>query len=237
MSYERLQKYIANCGVTSRRKAEELITLGKVSVNGDIITELGFKIDTERDTVDVDGKPIKPVKSKIYIKLYKPTGYVTTVKDQFDRKCVIDLIDVKERIYPIGRLDYDTSGLLLLTNDGELANKLMHPRYKVYKTYIAKIKGRINSTDVGWLRHGIKIENYTTSPAIVDVLSSDTKITKVRISIYEGKNRQVRKMFKAVGKDVISLKRVSFGSIEIKDLHIGEWKYLSEEEIKYLKSL
>ncbi|QSX06795.1 rRNA pseudouridine synthase [Sedimentibacter sp. zth1] len=237
MSYERLQKYIANCGVTSRRKAEEMILDGKVTVNDELVNELGFKVDTEKDSVCVNGKKIKPVEKLLYIKLNKPTGYVTTVKDQFDRKCVIDLIDIPDRIYPIGRLDYDTSGLLLLTNDGDLANKLMHPRYKVYKTYIAKVKGRLNATDVGWLRHGIKIEEYTTSPAIVDILNSDGVITKVRISIYEGKNRQVRKMLAAVGKEVISLKRISFGSIELKDLTIGTWNYLSDEEIKYLKSL
>lgn len=237
MSYERLQKYIANCGVTSRRKAEELIVQGKVKVNDEIVTELGFKVDAEKDKVYVEDKLIKIVENKIYIKLNKPTGYVTTVKDQFDRNCVLDLINIPERIYPIGRLDYDTSGLLLLTNDGDLSNRLMHPRYKVYKTYVARINGRLNATDVGWLSHGIKIEDYTTAPAIVEVLDSDGIKTTVKISIYEGKNRQVRKMLAAVGKTVISLKRVSFGNIELNDLPIGSWKHLSNKEIEYLKSL
>ena len=237
MSNERLQKFIASCGVTSRRKAEELILQGKVSVNGEAITELGFKVDTDKDKVCVEGRLIKAVENKIYIKLNKPTGYVTTVKDQFDRKCVIDLINIPDRIYPIGRLDYDTSGLLLLTNDGDLSNRLMHPRYKVYKTYIARVNGRLNATDVGWLRHGIKIEDYTTAPAIVDVVKTDGVQTTVKISIYEGKNRQVRKMLAAVGKTVISLKRVSFGNIELQDLPIGSWKHLDKKEIEYLKTL
>ncbi len=237
MSEERLQKYIANCGVCSRRKAEELISQGKVKVNGKLVTELGFKVDTNKDVVFVDDKLINPVEEKIYIKLNKPTGYVTTVKDQFDRKCVIDLVDIPQRVYPIGRLDYDTSGLLLLTNDGDLSNRLMHPRYKVYKTYIARVKGRMNATDIGWLRHGIKIDDYTTAPAMADIIESDGLKTTVKISIYEGKNRQVRKMLEAVGKLVISLKRVSFGNIELGDLKPGEWKYLSKKEIEYLKSL
>ncbi len=237
MPEERLQKYIANCGITSRRKAEELILLGKVKVNSELITELGFKVDTDKDKVYIDGKLIKTVENKIYIKLNKPVGYVTTVKDQFDRKCVIDLVDIPERIYPVGRLDYDTSGLLLLTNDGDLSNRLMHPRYEVYKTYIAKVNGRLNSSDIGWLRHGIKIEDYTTAPALVDIIESDGTKTTVKISIYEGKNRQVRKMLAAVGKTVISLRRISFGNIELENLQAGEWKNLSKKEIEYLKSL
>ena len=238
MSIERLQKFIAMCGVASRRKAEEFIVDGKVKVNGQVVTELGFKVDTEKDKVEVDNQKIKQESNKIYIKLNKPTGYVTTVKDQFDRKCVLDLIDVKERVYPIGRLDYDTSGLLLLTNDGDLANKLMHPRYKVYKTYIALVKGKLNGTDLGWLRHGVKIdEDYKTAPALVEVVESDGEKTTVKISIYEGKNRQVRKMLKAVGKDVVKLRRVSFGNISIGKLMSGKWEHLSSEELKYLKSL
>lgn len=237
MSEERLQKYIANCGVCSRRKAEELISDGKVKVNGEIVSQLGFKVDTDKDEVYVDGKLIKPVEEMIYIKLNKPTGYVTTVKDQFDRKCVIDLVNVPERVYPIGRLDYDTSGLILLTNDGELSNRLMHPRYKVYKTYVARVKGRMNATDIGWLRHGIKIDDYTTAPALADIVETDGIKTTVKISIYEGKNRQVRKMLEAVGKMAVSLKRVSFGNVELGELKSGEWKYLSKKEVEYLKSL
>lgn len=237
MSEERLQKYIANCGISSRRKAEELILQGKVEVNGELVTQLGFKVDTDKDEVYIDGKLIKPVEEKIYIKLNKPSGYVTTVKDQFDRKCVIDLVNIPERVYPVGRLDYDTSGLLLLTNDGELSNRLMHPRYKVYKTYIARVKGRLNATDLGWLRHGIKIDDYTTAPALAEVVESDGIKTTVKISIYEGKNRQVRKMLEAVGKMTASLKRISFGNIELGDLKPGEWQYLSKKEIEYLKSL
>lgn len=235
MELERLQKYIARSGVTSRRKAEELIITGHVMVNGIKITELGTKIDPEKDTVTVDNKEISEINKFIYIKLYKPEGYVTTVKDQFDRKTVLDLIDIKERIYPIGRLDYNTSGLLLLTNDGDLANKLMHPKYQIYKTYIAEIDGQISDESIKKLRNGVIIENYKTAPARVKLLKYKENKSIVQVSIHEGKNRQVRKMFVAVGHQVRTLKRVSFGEINLEDLKVGSWKNLSNEEIKFLK--
>ncbi|NLJ58786.1 MAG: rRNA pseudouridine synthase [Tissierellia bacterium] len=234
MGEERLQKYIARCGVTSRRKAEELILKGNVKVNGKIIKELGTKINPEKDIVSVNNKRIFEKANNIYIKLYKPEGYVTTVKDQFNRKTVIDLINIKERIYPVGRLDYNTSGLLLLTNDGELANKLIHPSYQIYKTYEAHLKGNISSYAIDKLRSGVLIENYKTAPAKVNLLKAG-KVSIVEISIYEGKNRQVRKMFDAVGHKVVKLKRTVFGTINLKGLEKGQWKYLSEDEIKLLK--
>lgn len=235
MESERLQKYIARCGITSRRKAEELILAGHVKVNGTKVTELGTKVDPDKDIVTVDNKRISEINTYIYIKLYKPEGYVTTVKDQFDRKTVLDLIDIKERIYPIGRLDYNTSGLLLLTNDGELANKLMHPKYHIYKTYIAETEGRISEESIHKLRNGVAIENYRTAPAKVNLLKCKDNKSLVQISIYEGKNRQVRKMFDAIGHNVIKLKRISFGEINLGDLKTGSWKNLSNEEIKFLK--
>ncbi|WP_019227054.1 pseudouridine synthase [Sedimentibacter sp. B4] len=235
MEEERLQKYIARCGISSRRKAEDLILNGCVKVNGVVVTELGTKINPEKDVVLVDNKKISETEGFIYIKLYKPEGYVTTVKDQFGRKTVIDLINITERIYPIGRLDYNTSGLLLLTNDGDLANKLMHPKYHIYKTYIAEVEGRISDEAVMRLKSGVKIEDYKTAPARVDIVKISVNSSIVQVSIYEGKNRQVRKMFDAVGHTVRTLKRISFGKINLGDLKPGAWVHLNEEEIKFLK--
>jgi 23S rRNA pseudouridine2605 synthase len=235
MELERLQKYIASSGVTSRRKAEGLILDGHVKVNGITVTELGTKISPQNDTVTVDNKKITAVRQFIYIKLNKPEGYVTTVKDQFNRKTVLDLIDIKERIYPIGRLDYNTSGLLLLTNDGELANKLMHPKYHIYKTYIAETDGKISEESITTLKSGVIIDDYKTAPAKVKLLKYGNNKTQIQISIYEGKNRQVRKMLDVVGHNVRTLKRISFGEITLGDLKTGSWKNLSDEEIQFLK--
>lgn len=234
MAEERLQKYIARCGIASRRKAEELIREGLVKVNGLVVRELGVKIDPQKDLVEVNNKEIYERDEPIYIKLFKPEGYVTTVKDQFNRKTVLDLIDIKERIYPIGRLDYNTSGLLLLTNDGDLANKLMHPKYHIYKTYEALVEGSISQESLNKLKTGIQIDDYKTAPAKVKVLSK-THQSRVQISIYEGKNRQVRKMFASLGHPVIKLKRISFGQINLGDLEAGQWKYLTGNEIDFLK--
>lgn len=236
MKSERLQKYIARSGVTSRRKAEELILSGKVKVNEKTVTELGTKIDPESDIVLVNNQKIFEVKNHVYIKLYKPEGYVTTVKDQFNRKTVMDLINAKERVYPVGRLDYNTSGLLLLTNDGDLANKLMHPKYNIYKTYIAEAKGRITEDSMNILRTGVVIENYKTAPARVKLIKYKQSSSIVQISIHEGKNRQIRKMFEAVGHTVTELKRTSLGKINLGDLNPGCWKYLNNEEIQFLKN-
>lgn len=235
MELERLQKYIAGSGIASRRKSEELILNGRVKVNGTIVTKLGTKVDANIDIVTVDNKIISGSKEHVYIKLYKPEGYVTTVKDQFNRKTVLDLIDVKESIYPIGRLDYNTSGLLLLTNDGDLTNKLLHPRYHIFKTYIAEVEGRVSTESIKKLKTGVMIDSGKTAPAKVELLKYTNSKSIVQISIYEGKNRQVRKMFEAVGHNVKLLKRVSFGEIKLDDLKVGSWKYLSDEEIQFLK--
>ncbi len=235
MELERLQKYIANSGVTSRRKAEELILSGHVKVNGITITELGTKVEPAKDVVMVDNKIITEAQQFVYLKLYKPEGYVTTVKDQFNRKTVIDLINIKERIYPIGRLDYNTSGLLLLTNDGDLANKLLHPKYKIYKTYVAEVTGQISLDSIEKLKKGVIIDGYKTAPAKIKLLNHNQNSSIVQISIYEGKNRQVRKMLDSVGHTVKKLERVSFGEITLDNLKTGQWKFLSKEEIKYLK--
>ncbi|MGB4439872.1 MAG: pseudouridine synthase [Sedimentibacter sp.] len=235
MGEERLQKYIARCGVSSRRKAEELIINGNVKVNGIVVTELGTKVDTDKDMVSVDNNTISENNKIIYIKLYKPEGYVTTAKDQFGRKTVLDLIEIEERIYPIGRLDYNTSGLLLLTNDGDLANKLMHPKYHIYKTYVADVDGRISDEAINKLKSGVNIEDYKTAPAKVKLIRYSGNTSTVQISIFEGKNRQVRKMLDAVGHNVRMLKRISLGEIGLDNLKPGSWTYLKEEEIKFLK--
>lgn len=232
----RLQKYIAMSGKASRRAAEELITSGRVKVNDTTIKELGTKVEIGADIIKLDGKVIKPEIKKYYIMLNKPTGYVSTVNDQFDRPTVIDLIDeeIKSRVFPVGRLDYDTEGLLLLTNDGDFTYKVTHPKFNMDKTYIATIKGGIKVNGLNALRRGITIEDYKTSPAEVEILDAQKGVTTIKITIHEGKNRQVRKMFEAVGCKVVELKRISIGTVELGTLPLGRWRYLTSHEISYL---
>ena len=236
----RINKYIALCGVASRRKAEELILNNRVKVNDKIVTELSYQVDEENDIVKVDDKVIKEEQKLVYILLNKPEGYITTVKDQFDRPSVLDLVrDIKERVYPIGRLDYETSGLLLLTNDGDLTYKLTHPKHEVEKTYLARVKGKPNRNEIENFKNGLKIEDYTTAKAKLKIVKYDEKkdVSILEIKIHEGKNRQVRKMCKAINHPVLRLKRVAMGKIKIQDCEIGKYRYLTEEEIKYLKSI
>ena len=235
---ERLQKVIANLGYCSRRKAEELIKEGKVLVNGNIVKELGTKVKNS-DTIEVEGNILDNNKNYEYYILNKPRGVVTTTNDEHGRKTVIDLIDTSTRIYPIGRLDYDTTGLLLLTNDGELANKLMHPSFKIDKTYIAKIEGIISPISIKKLRSGVVIDGYKTRPAKVKVKSINKKTNKsiVEITISEGKNHQVKKMFEAVGHPVLKLKREKYAIFDIKDLKVGEYRKLTFKEVSTLYSL
>lgn len=231
----RLQKYLAESGTASRRKAEELIRQGRVKVNGVQVTAMGTKV-SEDDLVEVDGKKIGFEEKKVYIMLNKPVGYVTTAKDQFSRKTVIDLVsDIKERIYPVGRLDYDTSGLLLLTNDGDFTYTLTHPKHEMKKIYIAEIKGIPSSEDIQKFEKGIKIEDYTTSPARLKVIKRNKNTSVVEITIHEGKNRQVRKMCGAIGHPVIKLKRIAIGNLQLGSLREGKWRYLSDEEVMNLK--
>ncbi|MEQ8153401.1 MAG: pseudouridine synthase [Clostridiaceae bacterium] len=234
---ERLQKYMARCGVASRRKCEELILKGQVRVNGEVVTELGTKINTENDQVKFNGKVITLEENKRYIMINKPVGIICSVKDEKGRKTVIDMVDVPERIYPIGRLDYDSSGLLLLTNDGEIYNKIIHPRKEIYKTYIVKVKGVFSPSELENFRNGVDIGGYITAKAGIRVIGNDKTSTKVEIKIHEGKNRQIRRMCSALNHEVISLKRVSIGEINVGDLEPGNWRELNQDEIKYLKSL
>jgi 23S rRNA pseudouridine2605 synthase len=235
---ERLQKVIAALGYCSRRKAEELIKAGKVKVNGKIITELGTKTK-HSDTIEVEGIILDNNKNYEYYLLNKPRGVVTTTKDEHSRKTVVDLINTGTRIYPVGRLDYDTTGVLLLTNDGELANKLMHPSHNIDKTYIAKIEGLVTGYDIKKLRDGIVIDNYQTSPARVKLKSADKKNNKsiVEITIHEGKNHQVKKMFESLGYQVEKLKREHYAGLDLTGLKPGEYRKLSNKEVAILYSL
>ncbi|CAJ1175109.1 Ribosomal large subunit pseudouridine synthase B [Companilactobacillus paralimentarius] len=237
MEKVRLQKYMADAGVASRRKSEEMIASGHVRVNNKIVTEMGIKVDNS-DKIEVDGMPLQEEKKR-YILMYKPRGVITAVKDDKDRKVVTDLLedDVRERVYPIGRLDYDTSGLLLLTNDGDFANHLMHPRYHVEKTYVAKIEGVLSTEEIRKLEGGIKLKGYTTSKARVKVMSKDKKKNSsiVRITIHEGHNHQVKNMFDAVGHKVEKLARESYAFLTLEGLVSGKYRDLTRQEVAELK--
>ena len=235
----RLQKYIAMCGEASRRAAEELISSGKVSVNGKKVTEQGIKVEIGADKVTLSGKLIKPEQKSYYIMLNKPLGYISSVKDQFDRPTVTDLIkdEIKARLCPVGRLDYDTEGLLLLTNDGDFAYKITHPKHNIEKTYIAAIRGGITEPKMNKLRRGVTLtDGFLTAPADVRIIDAEAGQTLVKITIHEGKNRQVRRMFEAVGLNVAALKRISISGIEMGNLPVGRWRHLTSHEISRLKN-
>lgn len=238
---ERLQKFLAEAGVASRRKAEELIAQGKVKVNGKVVTEMGMKIDPAKDEVTYLDKKVTTKDTKmVYIMLYKPEGYVTTAKEQFGRPAVMDLVKgVKERIFPVGRLDYDTSGLLLLTNDGDLTYKLTHPKHDVDKTYIAKLYGIPDEGALQKFRRGVVIDGKRTKPAKIQIIEKDKdgRFCTAEIIIHEGRNRQVRKMCEAIKHPVAQLKRVATGDLKLGDLQKGKYRHLTEKEIKYLKKL
>lgn len=233
---ERLQKFLAECGVASRRKCEEYILQEKVQVNGQTVTELGIKINPEDDEITFDGNKVKPEEKKIYILLNKPIGYVTTSDEQFGRDKVLDLVKVKERIVPVGRLDMYTSGALILTNDGDFVYKVTHPKHEITKTYTVTVKGIIKNEEVEQLRKGVKIDDYTTKPAKVKILKTDDEknISRLEITIHEGKNRQVRRMCESVGRKVLALHRSKIGNIGVKDIELGKWRYLKDYEVNRL---
>lgn len=235
---ERLQKRIASSGYTSRRKAETLITDGKVKVNGQVVTELGTKVSNS-DTVEVEGIKLEQ-EDKIYILFNKPAQVITSVSDDRGRKVVTDYFkDIEKRIYPVGRLDYDTSGLLLLTNDGEFTNLMTHPRYHIKKKYVAKLKGYLMREEVKALEKGIELEDGFTQPAQVKVKNQDKdkNTTLVEITISEGRNRQVRRMFEHFGHQVSKLTRIQFGPLDIKGLNAGEGRVLTPHEVKTIRHL
>ena len=212
----RINKYIASCGVASRRKAEEIILDGRVTVNGNLVTELAFNIDEEKDIVEIDGKQIGVEKNNVYIVLNKPEG-----------------------VYPIGRLDYETSGLLILTNDGDLTYKLTHPKHEVDKTYMAIVKGVPNAQEIKNFEEGLYIEDYKTAPAKIKVvkIKEEKNYSICQIKIHEGRNRQVRKMCRAINHPVLRLRRVAMGKIVLKDLEVGQYRHLTKEEVAYLRSI
>lgn len=231
---ERLQKVIAASGVTSRRKAEELIVAGKVKVNGVVVTELGTKV-SGKDEIEVNGISIKK-EDKVFYLLNKPRGVVTTTKDEFNRQTVIDLIDDDRRIYPVGRLDYDTTGALILTNDGDFANRLIHPRNEIDKVYVAKIKGVPTPSDLMKLKKGIVIDGVKTSRSRVKLRKIDKKsgTSIVELTIHEGKYHQVKRMFEAVGLEVLKLKRERIAFLDLKGLNSGEYRRLTPKEVSKL---
>ncbi|MCW3491467.1 pseudouridine synthase [Dethiobacter alkaliphilus] len=232
----RLQKFLSMAGVCSRRAGEKLIESGRVTVNGSRVTAMGVTVDPENDVVEVDGRRVKVQQNNEYILLYKPVGYVTTLKDEFGRPTVKELVaDIKTRVYPVGRLDLDTSGLLLLTNDGELANQLTHPSFGVEKEYLAKVHDAPKKEALEILAKGVRLDDGMTAPAKVQLVKSGRLTSVVSLIIKEGRNRQVRRMLEAVGHPVVSLKRVRFGSLTLSGLQEGRWRRLEPREIEQLK--
>lgn len=241
---ERLQKFLAENGIASRRKCEELILEGLVKVNGKVITELGTKINPDKDIVEFNNQEVKKVNKKVYILLNKPIGYVTTAKDQFGRDSVLDLVrDIKERIVPVGRLDMYTSGALLLSNDGEFINIITHPSNEIEKTYNVTVAGMITVEDIEKLENGVEIEvegkQYTTKKARAKILKTDEEknLSRVQITIHEGKNREIRKMCEAIGKKVLALHRSKIANLSVKDIRLGKWRYLTEKEVSDILEL
>ena len=232
----RLQKFLANQGICSRRKAEEYILEGQVRVNGKVVTELGIKINPDKDEVIFKGNKVGKIDKKVYILLNKPIGYVTTTKDQFERSTVLDLVHVKEKILPVGRLDMYTSGALILTNDGEFIYKVTHPKYEIEKTYNVTLKGIVTKDEIKKLEEGVEIEDYISGKAKVKILKTDKEkdISRIEITIHEGKNREVRKMCNSIGRKVLALHRSKIENIDVKNLKLGEWRYLNNKEINSL---
>lgn len=239
MELERLQKFLAEAGIASRRKSEELILQGKICVNDKVVKELGIKIDPSKDKVTYNGQIVEKQDEKVYILLNKPIGYVTTAKDQFNRDSVLDLVKTNKRLVPVGRLDMYTSGALILTNDGEFVYKVTHPKHEIEKTYTVTIIGIVKNEEVEQLKKGVEIEDYITKPAKVKILRTDEEKNQSRleITIHEGKNRQVRKMCEVINHKVLALHRSKIAGIEVKDIEIGKWRYLTKKEVeKVLKN-
>ena len=235
---ERLQKYLARSGVASRRAAEEMIRQGAVKVNGQVITEMGVQVKPDEDKIEVQGKVIQPEERKVYLLFNKPLRVVTTLDDPQGRTKVSDFLKgVKERVYPVGRLDYNSEGLLLLTNDGELAYRLTHPSYQIAKTYLTSVQGYVMNHVVKKLEKGIELDDGMTQPAVVKVLRKAPAETLMEITIREGRNRQVRRMCEKIGHPVLSLKRITFGGLELGDLATRKFRYLNEQEIAALKKI
>lgn len=233
----RLQKYLAQCGVGSRRKCETYIEEGRVKVNGQVVVEQGIQVE-EGDKVEFDDCLVKMEEQLVYYLLNKPAGYITSASDEKDRATVLDLVkDIPYRVFPVGRLDYNTTGLLILTNDGELTYGLTHPKHHVDKTYVVKVKGVVKPSAIQKLQQGVVIDGYLTAPAKAKIIKQTGATTTISLTIYEGKNRQVRKMCAAIGYEVLRLTRVAIGNLELENLELGAYRMLKKEEIQYLKGL
>ncbi len=231
----RLNKYIALCGAASRRGADKLIADGKVAVNGEPVSSVGQDIDEAKDVVTVNGEKISPEKDNVYIMLNKPAGVISSCRDDRGRKTVVDLVkDVRKRVYPVGRLDYDTEGLLILTSDGDFAYRCTHPKHEVNKNYYAEVEGPLDGKALKALRRGVVIDGRATAKAQVELLGKDADVTKLNITIHEGRNRQIKKMMQSVGCSVKYLKRIAIGALELGDLERGKWRELSAEELMLL---
>jgi len=229
----RINRYLALCGVASRRGAEKIIQQGRVQVNGHAVVDLASQIDEGRDQVQVDGKPVQPQKKKIYVLLHKPKGYVTTVHDERDRKTVMELLDLRERLAPVGRLDYQSEGLLLLTNDGDLIFRLLHPRFKVDKTYYATLKSAFDPKDFDRLTQGMQLQEGAIAPCSAWFYSRTPD--RIAVRIHEGQKHQVRRMLSHLGYEIKNLRRVQFGPLQLGRLAVGEWRFLKPEEVRALK--
>lgn len=235
----RLNKYLAECGVDSRRNCDNIIKEGRIKINGKVVAEMGYDVNVDNDSVSFDGRAVKPARFS-YVMLHKPKGYVTTVKDDKQRKTVMELVsDIKLRLFPVGRLDYDTEGLLLLTNDGDLANKLTHPKHEVSKTYIAKVEGTVSESDLGKLRAGFEIDGKQTGTSAVQLLefNIEDNTSRIELVIKEGRNHQIKKMLEAIEKKVVFLKRSAIGELKLGGLTRSTYRYLTDKEIAYLRSL
>ena len=232
----RLNKFLSHAGIASRRKCDELIKQGLVIVNDEVVKELGVTIDEETDMVEFNGKKIQYKERSVYLLLNKPAGVVSTVKDEFDRRTIMSFIDVNERIYPVGRLDFDTTGVLLLTNDGELTNHLLHPRYKVEKVYRALVNKRVKPLDLHRLRNGVMLEDEKTLPCEINEFRVIDNQSYLEIKLRQGINRQIRRMFEVFDYEIEELERISIAGITTQGLNQGQWRYLSPEEISHLKN-
>lgn len=233
----RINKYIANAGIASRRKADELIKAGKVKVNSKVMSQPGYDV-ADSDEVLVEGKPVQSTENKVYYAMNKPLGVITSVNDDRGRMTVVDIMsDVEERVFPVGRLDYNTSGLLLLTNDGDFANRIMHPGHRMDKTYRVRVAGNISKMKISVLRAGVCLGKFKTSPARVDVITWNRHSMILEVTIHEGKNRQIRRMFEAVGYPVQELERISIGNMKLGHLKPGQYRKLSKRELEYFRNL
>jgi len=232
----RLNKFLSQSGVSSRREADKMIENGRIKINGRVVNTLGIKIDDDKDTIEVNGKEVKKDRNLIYLLLNKPSGYLVTLKDPFKRPTIMNFLShLEKRVFPVGRLDYDTEGLLLLTNDGELAYRLMHPRYKIKKVYLAKVNGNPRDSELSTLEKGVYLDNGKTAPTKISRIYSGSKESCFRIEIYEGRKREIKRLFEYIGHRVLKLKRVKFAGLDQGKLKKGQWRHLTKKELLMLK--